>query len=65
MTVWIVGLRLEGDSAWEFVGVFENEADADAACTVWEHFYGPAKMNVRLPDGAIDWPGCKYPRATA
>lgn len=62
--VWIVGKHNGPDKPWEFQGVFDSEARAEAACLDWNWFYGPATMNEALSANATAWPGCTYPRHT-
>ncbi len=64
--MWIVGehrQQIGDDVAWDFVGIFDTEAAAVAACTKWEHFVGPVALNVRLSDERHEWDGCYYPLA--
>ena len=57
--LYIVGF--DGRTPWEFVGVFDSEDKAIAACIDDNHFYGPAMLNVVTPKEAVDWPGARRP----
>lgn len=63
--VWIVG-RHTSDSpdstAWEFFGVYADEAQAIAACRLPYDFVGPARMNERPPEATTEWPGAYFPK---
>lgn len=67
--LWIMGKYVAEDSngniAWEFMGVFDSEDAAVAACTEWEHFIGPGMLNERLSDETVPWDGLYYPIAKA
>lgn len=63
-TLWIVcDVKSEDGRAFEFVGVFDTEAGADAACTAYNFCYFPAVLNERLSDESLVAPGACYPRA--
>jgi hypothetical protein len=66
MRLWICGEgkeKTESGVVWELLGVFDSEEKAVAACTMPNHFVGPAELNQRLPDESSTWPGCYYPLA--
>lgn len=48
--------------AFEFVGVFDSEEKAVAACATPDYFIGPATLNEATPDKTTEWPGAYYPR---
>jgi hypothetical protein len=51
-------------AAWEFVGVFDTEERARAACVGPEYFIGPCQLNQSAPrETQPDWPGAYYPNA--
>lgn len=63
--VWIVGRHLPDSTAataWEFFGVYSDEALAIAACRTRRDFVGPARMNERPPEAPTEWPGAYRPR---
>ena len=66
MDLWIVGKRLDQEtSAWEFMGVFDTEGAAVAACVADDCFVGPAVLNKALPwETQDEWPGAYYPKVT-
>ncbi len=57
--LWIVGKR--NAFGWEFMGVFDSEEKAVAACRTLKYFVGPAKLNEQLPDETNKWKGAYYP----
>ncbi|HWH75562.1 MAG TPA: hypothetical protein VNV16_14990 [Methylibium sp.] len=59
--VWVAGRMSE--PRWELLGIFENEADAVAACATSVDFVGPVPLNLRLPEEVVAWPECRYPLA--
>ncbi len=59
--LWIVG-QLRKGAQWEFVGVFDQESLADAACVNSEMFVAPAILNETTPVETVSWPGCYFPR---
>lgn len=64
MQLFIVGQRnsdADDDKAWEFQGVFSDEAKAIAACTSPRHFIGPAVLDCTLPDATVPWDGAHFP----
>ena len=63
-TLWICGKRLlvDDENGWEFVGVFETEEKAVAACLTQMYFVGPAELNKAFPDERVKWPGAYYPK---
>lgn len=62
MTLWIVAdVKSEDGRIWEFVGVFDSEAGARAACARWHFCYWPAVLNERLPDESAVHPDTVYP----
>jgi hypothetical protein len=63
-TVWIVGRfagRCAEGVAWDFQGVFDTEAQAQAACRDSWYFIAPAEVNRSLPDATEIWPRARYP----
>jgi hypothetical protein len=67
--LWIVGkvvdleaARLAPAGAWEFQGVYDDQAVAESACVTDGYFVGPAVLNRRLPDQQTSWAGAYYPR---
>lgn len=60
MELWIAGEFIEGEP-WGFVGVFDTEAAAVAACKDERYFVGPATLNVASPVEKEEWPGCYAP----
>lgn len=59
---WVVGKVTDCDAkAWEFIGVFDDEAQAIRACRTSMYFLGPAELNKALPDETIEWEGAFYP----
>lgn len=63
MKLWIVGKNTEDFPGleWEFIGVFDSEDKARAACTSLSYFFGPAELNEALPDETAEWPGITRP----
>lgn len=61
--LYIVGMCCEAPGAWEFVGVFDSVAGAEAACTDARYFVGSATLNERVPDDSLEWPGAYSPIA--
>ena len=62
--LWVVcDVKSEDGRTFEFVGVFDTEAGADAACTAFNFCYFPAMLNERLSDESFIAPGVRYPRA--
>jgi hypothetical protein len=53
----------ETDSAFEFIGVFDSEEKAVAACVDVRYGIGPAILNEDLGDEREDWPDFYYPHA--
>ena len=66
-TLWVCGKHRgtaeDGSAAWDLQGVFDTEAAAVDACTTLRDFVGPVPLNQRLPQGATEWPNCRYPLA--
>lgn len=70
MDVWIAGELDERDTEiandapkrWQFVGVFDTEEKANAACVAKLFFMAPIEMNWSCPRECTEWPGCVYPR---
>lgn len=66
-TVWVCGKMRgkddAGNPAWDLQGVFDTETAAEAACTSLNDFIGPVSLNQVLPQGATEWPNCRYPLA--
>ena len=64
---WICGKHRgnleDGSTAWDLQGVFDTESGAVAACKSVRDFIGPAPLNQMLPQGATEWPNCRYPLA--
>ena len=50
-------------TAWEIMGVFEDEDEAKRNCLTENDFVGPIELNepVKEEDQAKPWPGCYYP----
>jgi len=68
MQVWIVGRFVRElspeEMSWVFMGAFDSEELAAAACTTPNDFVGPTTVNERLLDGVNEgWPGIRYPLA--
>lgn len=63
MKLWIAGKNMLHDDpfCWEFVGVFDTEAAAVAACPDDQYFVGPALLNERTPEESHPWPGAYVP----
>ena len=62
--LFIVGKNIgDKENEWEFAGVFDTEAAADAACRTHDYFYGAAELNEELPDEASEWPYARRPRS--
>lgn len=60
--LWIVGKVTDYPAgAWEFIGVFEDEALAVRVCITVDYFVGPVEINKVLPDDTIEWEGAFYP----
>lgn len=66
-SLWVAGVyrgkTSDGHTAWELLGLFDNEDDAAEICTTPNHFIGPCQINKKLPDQETEWPGCYYPKA--
>lgn len=66
MDLWIVGkhVRQHGplEHSWEFIGVFDSEEKAVAACKDESHFIGPAVLNCSVQEETLAWPGAYYPK---
>lgn len=62
MKLWIV-LRWHEDLSFEFVGVYDTEEAAVAACVDWTFSVNPATLNETVQDERIEWPGAYYPLA--
>jgi len=66
--VWIVGV-INYDkwevtwAAWQFVGVFDSEEKAVAACKTNRYFVAPYTVNEVAPEEARPIPGGYYPLA--
>ena len=67
--LWVCGKHRgegpEGAPAWDFQGVFSEEALAVAACVEICDFIAPVLLNQQLPQEGVSWPGCYYPLARA
>jgi len=59
-SVWIVGRYIENEP-WQFMGVFDSEAEAVGACRDDTYFIGPATLNEQLPHELTVWTGLRYP----
>jgi len=59
--IFIVGRKDPEPRAWEFIGAFDIESDAVAACTTEDHWVAPVEMNKNCETGT-SWPGGYYPR---
>ena len=65
MKLWITGENRGGpDDAivWDFIGVFDSEDKALAACHNEHCFVGPQVLNVDLGPERQVWVGCYYPK---
>lgn len=65
MKLWVVGQFFEESipaNKWAFVGVFDTEEAAIAACTADNYCILPATLNEVLPEEVVVWPGGYYPR---
>lgn len=61
--LWLVGRWKEGDDApWEVMGVFSTERRAVNACSKKNDFVGPLRLNKKLGDCVMSWPGAYYPK---
>jgi hypothetical protein len=63
MTLHVVG-KIASDEKfreWEFIGVFDSEEKALAACRTPDHFIGSATMNLDVGDDLVEWPRFRYP----
>ena len=60
MNVWCCGKVVSADD-WEFVGVFDCEEKAVAACKTVYYFVGKTTMNEELPSERVPWEGAYYP----
>jgi hypothetical protein len=58
--LFIVGRKDLEPRAWEFIGVFDDEAKAVAACITDDHWVGPVTLNENVETGT-GWPGAWYP----
>lgn len=61
-TLWICGHLSSEEGDWEFIGVFDSEAQAIEACTDENYFIGPTELNVRHADAPQPWPGAYIPK---
>jgi hypothetical protein len=59
--LFIVGRKDPEPRAWEFIGVFDDEQKAIAACITDDHCVCPAVLNENVETGT-GWPGAWYPR---
>lgn len=60
--LWIVGrINPENHREWDFMGVFDSEPVAIAACLNENYFVAPIVLNHYTPDETIEWPGLYYP----
>lgn len=61
--LYIVGKTLDYKiSSWEFIGVFDNENDANLACINEKYFYGETELNKSSGDATVEWEVYHYPR---
>jgi len=70
-TVYIIGrffaqtasTEHEVKTAWEIMGVFEDEDEAKRNCLTENDFVGPLELNKPLIEDCTNkpWPGCYYP----
>lgn len=62
--LWICGKRLwvDDENGWEFVGVFETEEKAVAACLTGMYFVGPTELDKAFPHETVLWKGAYYPK---
>ena len=63
-SLWICGQRLwvDDENGWEFVGVFETEEKAVAACRTGMYFVGPTELDKAFPHERVIWKGAYYPK---
>ena len=61
MKLWIVGQVFEGGIEWEFQGVFDDFAKAEAACRDGSYFICTATLNESLPHESVPWPCVRPP----
>ncbi len=66
--IWIAGVvnRDKWDAtwaAWQFVGIFDSEEKAVAACKTSQYFVAPCTVNEVAPEEARPMPDCYYPLA--
>mgnify|MGYP000857444191 CR=1 FL=1 len=59
--LWIVGQCKPESDAWDFQGVFADEAAAVAACRTRLYFVAQVTLNQPLPHESSDWPGAYFP----
>ena len=63
MKLWVVGKNKQHEIVgWEFMGIFDSEDKAIAACKNKHYFVGEAILNQDLTDEKIEWPGAYYPK---
>jgi hypothetical protein len=66
--LWLVGLWLGttggGAAIWQYLGLEQSEAIADARCTSAEHFFVPVTVGRSYVDESL-WPLAVYPRASS
>lgn len=60
MKLWVV-IRVHQSDMWEFMGVYDTQAAAEARCTADNDMVGPCFLNDYVPDETSDWPGAYYP----
>ena len=60
MNLWLVG-EWKGVTPWEFVGVFDTEKVAVAACIGKHYFVAPIRLNESAPVFLKPFPDCYYP----
>jgi len=66
MKVWIAGIVNEDKwdddwPGWQFVGVFDSEEKAVAACKTNQYFVASYTVNEAAPEETRPMPGCYYP----
>lgn len=61
--LWVVGQIKGKQSAgvWEFQGIFDSEAKAEAACRNPRYFMLPAMLNEEIPDETVMPTDARYP----
>ena len=61
-TLWVVGKNVnESGTEWLFMGIFDSEEKAVAACRDEFYFVAPETLNEQLKDEWEPWPGLWFP----